>query len=402
VGFPDQEHLSTATFVDSASVDTGVLAHTPTRYLFPCSLANMTDPGHLFTGARDVFLVVYAVLWGAAAPTFGRLRAFSFPGTFASTREARRFAWRRLAVGFALATAAPILLLATVWTLIPPTATAFWPMVGGALAGTSVAAFPRFVHGALASNQTHHWFYAEREWKQVIKDWDPLVDLSEPEPTNNWLGFLVWGLVQLLVPVFIGVSLATAGAYPSRMSNQTSSILEPLVGVFPQTAVAVAVWLSGLTLLAVLYDIIWIRRPRLRMRIRKWHGSTDLDLLFINRGGAAYTVIQVRLEISLPDGKHLKTDWDTEPIEVPAYGARHARLQPPADATGYIWIEAVPMGDRFVSLPEPGWQGHSLGPLRRLIRRLTGWGDIPKGVSRELRGYRTPPDPDANGARPLR
>lgn len=161
-------------------------------------------------------------------------------------------------------------------------------------------------------------------------------------------------------------------------------------------------WLSGLTLIAVLYDIIWIRRPRLRMRIKKWHGSDDLDLMFINRGGVSYTVIQVLLQISLPDGTHPKVKWDSEPIDVPAYGARHARLEPPAEATGHIWVEAVPMGDRFVPLPEPGWDGHSPGPLGRLFRKLTGWGTIPKGVSRELRGYRSPPDPDARKPRPLR
>ena len=168
------------------------------------------------------------------------------------------------------------------------------------------------------------------------------------------------------------------------------------------TATEMAVLLAALTLAAVLYDIIWVRRPRLRIRIRKWKGANTLDLMFINRGGASYTVIQVRLQLSLPNGTHPKVEWKGEPMEVPPYGARHIRLEPPAEATGDIWVETVPMGDRFFPLPEPAWLGHSLGWFRRRLRKLSGWGDIPKGVSRELRGYPDPPDPDSETARPVR
>jgi hypothetical protein len=129
------------------------------------------------------------------------------------------------------------------------------------------------------------------------------------------------------------------------------------------------------------------------MRIRTWKDSTRLNLVFINRGGSAYSVLRVVIQ-AVPDGTFPKVEWDGGPIEVQPFGAQSLRLETPEPAAGSILIEAIPMGERWFALPEPGWSGHESGWLERAWRRITGWGRVPRGVSQELRGQGRPPSPE--------
>ena len=144
----------------------------------------------------------------------------------------------------------------------------------------------------------------------------------------------------------------------------------------------IAAWIALITLFAVLYDLLWRQRPRMRMRIRTWKESTRLDLTFINRGGASYTVLDVIIQIQGSDGSFPKVGLDAEPIDVPPFGARTIVLDTPNRASGSILVETVPMGERWFALPAPGWLGQQPRWLAQKWRGATGWGRVPKGVSR--------------------
>jgi hypothetical protein len=155
--------------------------------------------------ARSVFLVVYAVLWAAAAPTYSRLRAFAFADIHAAG-NGRTKPWLRVALGFLLGNVAPAFTLAGILLLIPGDAGGLdggrgWLILGfAALAGTAAAAFPRILHGILASNQSHAAFYTDPQWSEYKKAWDPaLEETEEPGRHNDLFYFLAWGGFQLLV-----------------------------------------------------------------------------------------------------------------------------------------------------------------------------------------------------------
>ena len=152
-----------------------------------------------------------------------------------------------------------------------------------------------------------------------------------------------------------------------------------------------AAWIALITLGAVLYDLLWRGRPRLRARIKTWKDSKRLDLMLINRGGGSYTVVQVTVEIARGDGSYPKVTWDGGPVVVAGHNAVSIRLDPPLQAAGSILVETVPMGERWFPLPPPGWSGHQKRWIPKTWGRLTGWGDVPRGVSRELRGQGRPP-----------
>lgn len=123
--------------------------------------------------ARDAFLVVYAVLWAAATPSFGRSRAFSTSAWFAQSPLLRRQSLRRWYWGLAIANVGPLLVLAGVWSLLPPSHVTGWGVLGGGSAGLSVAAFPRFLHAVLASDGRWPRYYAGDQWRDLMEKWDP-------------------------------------------------------------------------------------------------------------------------------------------------------------------------------------------------------------------------------------
>lgn len=66
--------------------------------------------------------------------------------------------------------------------------------------------------------------------------------------------------------------------------------------------VAVREWgafvVSLVVMLFVVYDLWWVRRPRLRVRMRRYHDSERLDVTAINRGGGPLTALNVYFEDS--------------------------------------------------------------------------------------------------------
>lgn len=45
---------------------------------------------------------------------------------------------------------------------------------------------------------------------------------------------------------------------------------------------------SVVVVLFVAYDLWWVRRPRLRVRMRRYHNSERLDITVVNRGGGPF------------------------------------------------------------------------------------------------------------------
>jgi hypothetical protein len=108
-------------------------------------------------------LLVYAVLWGAATPTFGRLRLFAVNSW--DNKAPRRLAW-----GLLLGNAVPIAGLAFLMWL--PKVNGFWGVAAGASIGLFPAVLPRLLHAFTASNESVAYYHTQTEAKQVLKAWD--------------------------------------------------------------------------------------------------------------------------------------------------------------------------------------------------------------------------------------
>jgi len=176
-------------------------------------LRHAVDPG---SPARDAFLVVYAVLWGGSTGSFGRLRAFTLSSCWAADRRIALFARRRFFVGAIVVNLGPVAVLALIWKLLP-TGGAFGAVFGGALAGLSATAFPRFLHGVLASDEQWERFYTRDEWCDVMKRWDPVYfdDRTRARTgANSWRAHVLPGLLLLVVPSVLGALIARADASP--------------------------------------------------------------------------------------------------------------------------------------------------------------------------------------------
>ena len=159
--------------------------------------------------------------------------------------------------------------------------------------------------------------------------------------------------------------------------------------------IAVREWgsfvLVAATLAFVAYDLWWVRRPRLRVRMRRYHDSDRLDVTVLNRGGGPLTVLNVYFEAT-PDGqRYLKIEWapDDGTLPVTISGLSAVDWRPELEGPHTLILTGLPFGERFFWIPPPGWQGHS----RRLRRR-----EVFGGVTRELRGQQRAPTPD----RPVR
>lgn len=149
--------------------------------------------------------------------------------------------------------------------------------------------------------------------------------------------------------------------------------------------------LAGATLVFVAYDLWWMRRPRLRVRMRRYHGSDQLGVTILNRGGNPLTILNVYFEAT-PDGaRSHKMQWAPEdgtlPMTIGGLSAVDWQLELEAPRT--LVLEGLPFGERFFWVPPPGWQGRD----RRIGRR-----SVFGGVTRELRGQRRVPTPE----RPVR
>ena len=159
--------------------------------------------------------------------------------------------------------------------------------------------------------------------------------------------------------------------------------------------IAVREWgtfaLAAFTLGFVAYDLWWVRRPRLRVRMRRYHDSDRLDVSVLNRGGGPLTVLNVYFEAT-PDGvRYLKVQWapDDGTLPVTVSGLSAVDWCPELEGPHTMVLEGLPFGERFFWVPPPGWQGRQ----QRVGRR-----EVFGGVTRELRGQRRVPTPE----RPVR
>lgn len=160
-------------------------------------------------------------------------------------------------------------------------------------------------------------------------------------------------------------------------------------------SVALADWgslaVSAAVLAFVAYDIWWVRRPRLRVRMRRYRDSERLDMIVINRGGSPLTILNVYFEESPVPGVGLKMEWKPEDGSLPttlsggSAADWHVELANPMTMV----LAGVPFGERFFAVPPAGWEGRN----RRLRR-----GEVFRGITRELKGQRKPPTPE----KPLR
>jgi hypothetical protein len=146
----------------------------------------------------------------------------------------------------------------------------------------------------------------------------------------------------------------------------------------------------------IAYDLLWKSRPRLRVRMKRFHNSDDLELVVLNRGGGPLTVLGVTLQV-VEDGQFMKISPATKrgtqiaPFTVVGGGGHHLQLEVPYKLSGSFWIEAFPTGDVWFGYPPPGWSGQRLPWWERAYRKLRRWPNVVKGSSRELKGQRRPP-----------
>jgi len=149
--------------------------------------------------------------------------------------------------------------------------------------------------------------------------------------------------------------------------------------------------LVGATLAFVAYDLWWTRRPRLRVRMRRYHDSDHLDVTVLNRGGGSLTILNVYFEATPDGGLALKMQWDPDDGTLPVTidGLSAVDWHPELECPRTLVLEGLPFGERFFWVPPPGWQGRD----RRRGRR-----DVFGGITRELRGQRRAPTPE----RPVR
>lgn len=125
--------------------------------------------------------------------------------------EAHGRARRRVLWGLAIANAGPAGYLAFLWWFLPE-AYCPWGILSGAIAGISAAAFPQFLHGALASEKRWRKHYTEAQWDGkdgVLDRWDPVWHRSHPlqqlgvpgsdRSENSLRAHLIPGFVQLVL-----------------------------------------------------------------------------------------------------------------------------------------------------------------------------------------------------------
>lgn len=149
--------------------------------------------------------------------------------------------------------------------------------------------------------------------------------------------------------------------------------------------------LSALVLLFVAYDLWWKQRPRLRVRFRRFHGSDDLEVLIVNRGGGPLTILDVVFEVATAPDMGLKVGWvpddGTLPAQIGPFGATRWKLE--IENAGTMVLTGVPFIQRFFAIPEAGWQNP------RAKHRRT---DVLNSLTSELKGQRRAPTPE----KPLR
>jgi hypothetical protein len=148
----------------------------------------------------------------------------------------------------------------------------------------------------------------------------------------------------------------------------------------------------------IAYDLLIRSRPVLRVRLRRYMNTSMMEMIVLNRGGRPISVIEVWLEVLLDDGTTrtiaMAKDADCLPFTIPGGGAEHIPFDPLDAVGGSFMMEAFPMGEMWFGYPPVGWRGHEPRWRERIYRRLRGWGEMPRGSSRELKGQRRPPTPD--------
>lgn len=165
---------------------------------------------------RAAFLVVYAILWGAATSTFGRLNAFPAAAFLLRpaegwARQRRRRACNRYLLSFFVANLLPLFWLAFIWWCLPSDHHGgVADLLGGAVAGVSATAFPRFLHGAIASNRewTRARYFSVAELQAVLSAWDRAHTPRPSNPINDRYVHLLGGSLHLAVYSLAGLGIA--------------------------------------------------------------------------------------------------------------------------------------------------------------------------------------------------
>jgi hypothetical protein len=168
--------------------------------------------------SRSVFLVVYAVLWAAVTPTFGRLRLFSISSLWAPGRS--RYARRRLVWGLFVADFGAVLVLASVWWSLAPVGGFPGVLVGG-IAGLAPVGLPRVLHAILASDERWEQYYTPCEWRDVMRQTDRTYKIARDNMPrdvrdagmNRFRAHMVGGLCFLIGFPLLGILLSCVVYY---------------------------------------------------------------------------------------------------------------------------------------------------------------------------------------------
>lgn len=181
------------------------------------------------------------------------------------------------------------------------------------------------------------------------------------------------------------------------------TVRPPPTDHLPSSAMqSVPAWVQYVAALAALlaavlisYDMFWRRRPRPRVRLYRDPATSRVELIILNRGGEAFTVVRMVFEV-LEDGRAPKVKLDQShgddtPFVVPAYGAHVVRGKLPADVGGSFMIESIPQGERYFAYPPAFWQGRGRSRLRKTRDWLLRIPEADVASSRDLRGYPRPP-----------
>lgn len=139
--------------------------------------------------------------------------------------------------------------------------------------------------------------------------------------------------------------------------------------------------------LFVAYDLWWVRRPRLRIRMHRYHNSDRLYITVINRGGGPLVILNVYFEDSPQSGIGIVAEWvpDDGTLPVSLSGGSAVDWRPEVENPLTMVLAGVPFGKRYFKIPEPGWKGKE-----RRFRR----GEVFDGMTKELKGQRKRPTPE--------
>ncbi len=118
---------------------------------------------------QTIFVVFYAVFWGAAMVAASKFKAFSTHLYY--EEPMREKIVKRIIVSLLIMNVAPALLFALyVLVIFVDVPLNFYSLLAAAAAGMSVMGFPRILHGTIFSREHAMSFYGEKEWEMLTHD----------------------------------------------------------------------------------------------------------------------------------------------------------------------------------------------------------------------------------------